>query len=169
MMTRALKPNQPDDAPGVALHQELGRVIDRMQRRFLDIVRIELGRLGIDDISPTQVLMLMNIGNDELSVRDLMERGYYLGSNASYNLKHLVEHGYIDRSASQRDRRAARLCLSERGRQLCADLRKLEAFQSASLQRAGIDRQDLETTSRSLRRLERLWSDMIRYDKVDFD
>ncbi|WP_245924296.1 MarR family transcriptional regulator [Niveispirillum cyanobacteriorum] len=148
----------------VALYADIARVIDHMQRRLHDVVRVELGRIGVDDISPMQVLMLLNIGSDELTVRDLMERGYYLGSNASYNLKHLVEQGYVDRGASARDRRAARLRLSEKGEWLCAEIGKLESRQAAQLLRTNTDATDLETTYRMLRRLERLWGDVVRYD-----
>jgi len=148
----------------VALYADIARVIDHMQRRLHDVVRVELGRIGVDDISPMQVLMLLNIGSDELTVRDLMERGYYLGSNASYNLKHLVEQGYVDRGASARDRRAARLRLSEKGEWLCAEIGKLESRQAAQLLRTNNDATDLETTYRMLRRLERLWGDVVRYD-----
>lgn len=154
------------DAPvsEVSLYADIARMIDHMQRRLHDVVRVELGRVGVDDISPMQVLMLLNIGHDELTVRDLMERGYYLGSNASYNLKHLVEQGYVDRGASARDRRAARLRLSEKGEWLCAEIGKLESRQATQLLRNPADAQDLEATYRLLRRLERVWGDVVRYD-----
>jgi hypothetical protein len=70
---------------------DLARVIERVSRRFLDYLRLELTRLGVDDISPSQVMVLLTIGTGEIAVRDLLDRGYYLGSNASYNLKQLVE------------------------------------------------------------------------------
>ncbi len=173
-MIRLTRPGEPMDnreeaegespGAGIAVYHDIARVIDHMQRRLHDVVRVELGRIGVDDISPMQVLMLLNISGDELSVRDLMERGYYLGSNASYNLKHLVECGYVDRAASQRDKRAARLRLSEKGQWLCGEIRKLEARQAGALIRGPRDGEDLETTFRMLRRLERLWGDIIRYD-----
>ncbi|MBB3263878.1 DNA-binding MarR family transcriptional regulator [Azospirillum sp. OGB3] len=151
-----------------AVYTDLGRIIESMTRRFLDVLRMELARIGIDDLSPGQALMLINIGGEELSVRDLLERGYYLGSNASYNLKHLVEAGYVDRSASQRDRRTARLRLSERGLKLCEALRGLEAVRGEALIRSDEEAADLETTYRTLRRLERTWSDLIRYDTPEY-
>lgn len=175
-MTRAITP--PDDDrvgsgqaadSSLAIYHDVARVIERMQRRFHDVIRVELGRLGVDDISPMQVVMLMNIGNDELTVRDLMERGYYLGSNASYNLKNLVEQGYVDRGSSQRDRRAARLSLSEKGYRLWQEIRRLDALRLGSLFRDPRDLEDLEITYKTLRRLERLWGDVIRYDARDLD
>jgi DNA-binding MarR family transcriptional regulator len=160
---------RPARTTGTAIYHDIARIVERMHRRFLDVVRVELGRVGIDDISPVQVLMLMNIGLEELSVRDLMERGYYLGSNASYNLKQLVETGYVDRAPSLRDRRSARLRLSEKGMSLCGELRRLEATQADALIRTEDDGGDFDTTYRTLRRLERAWSDIIRYDGREFD
>jgi len=150
-----------------AVYTDLGRVMESITRRFLDVLRMELARIGVTDLSPTQALMLLHIGTEELSVRDLLERGYYLGSNASYNLKHLVEAGYVDRSPSQRDRRAARLKLSDRGLATCEALKKLEATRADSLLRTESDGADFETTYRTLRRLERAWTDLIRYDDAD--
>ncbi len=150
-----------------AVYTDLGRVMESITRRFLDVLRMELARIGVTDLSPTQALMLLHIGGEELSVRDLLERGYYLGSNASYNLKHLVETGYVDRAASQRDRRAARLRLSERGLAACEALKRLEAARADNLLRSAADGADFETTYRTLRRLERAWMDLIRYDAAD--
>ncbi len=143
--------------------QDLPRLIERMHRRFLDVVRIELGRQGINNISPVQVMMLANIGDEEISVRDLIERGYYLGSNASYNLKNLVEGGYVDRQASERDRRAARLKLSEKGRAILDALFKLNTQMAEPLVKQETEKNDFEVAYRTLRRLERRWSDSVRF------
>src|SRR5262245_21032049 len=94
-----------------AMLTDMPVLIERMHRRFLDVIRIEMAKQGVADISPVQMMMLCTIGDQELSVRDLIERGYYLGSNASYNLKQLVAQGYIERQASLHDKRAARLKL----------------------------------------------------------
>jgi DNA-binding MarR family transcriptional regulator len=142
--------------------QELPRQIERMHRRFLDVVRLELGRAGVQDISPVQVMMLGNIGAEEISVRDLIERGYYLGSNASYNLKNLVEGGYVERQASTRDRRSARLKVTPKGQAVLAKLGALEMQWAEPLVKSGDDAA-LEATYRTLRHLERCWSDAVRY------
>jgi DNA-binding MarR family transcriptional regulator len=134
-----------------------------MHRRFLDVVRIELTRQGMNDISPVQAMMLANIGDEEISVRDLIERGYYLGSNASYNLKHLVEGGYVDRQASERDKRAARLKLSAKGRAILDALTKLNTQMAEPLLKPESETSDFETAYRTLRRLERRWSDSVRF------
>lgn len=148
---------------GPQLYRELTRLIERIHRRLMDVVRIELARLGIDDISPVQVVMLLNIQGEEVSVRDLIERGYYLSSNASYNLKQLLEAGYIDRSASQRDKRAARIRLSPRGEELCRELRAVEEAHAGRLIGGAEEMSEFETAYRTLRRLERTWTDVIRY------
>jgi DNA-binding MarR family transcriptional regulator len=122
----------------------------------------ELGRAGVRDISPVQVMMLSNIGAEEISVRDLIERGYYLGSNASYNLKQLVDGAYVERQASARDRRSARLKITAKGRDVLAKLGALELQWAEPLMKAG-DESALETTYKTLCQLERCWSDAVRY------
>ncbi len=93
-------------------------LIERLHRRFLDVLRVELERLGIDQINNVQSLLLANIGDEEVSVGELMTRGYYLGSNVTYNLKRLVEAGLVEQQRSRHDRRVVRVRLSERGHAL---------------------------------------------------
>jgi len=150
------------------LIQDLPRQIERMHRRFLDVVRLELGRVGVRDISPVQVMMLSNIGKENISVRDLIERGYYLGSNASYNLKQLIEGGYVDRIASKRDRRSALLKITSKGEGVLQKLGELEQKWAAPLMNDQTSAL-LEQTHAFLRNLERCWSDAVRYAEPEDD
>ena len=144
-------------------HLEIARLIERSHRRFLDVLRVELARLGVDDISPSQVMLLFTIGPDELSVRDLLERGHYLGSNASYNLKQLVDAGYVHRAASLRDRRSARLRLTDKAQQLCDTIRAIHDNAHRSGARDAVEARDLATAFNVLRRLEIAWTSALRY------
>lgn len=155
------EPNAP--LPPARLIHDLPRQIERMHRRFLDVVRLELGKEGVRDISPVQIMMLGNIGREDISVRDLIERGYYLGSNASYNLKQLVEGGYVDRIASTRDRRSAILKITAKGEDVLKKLAELEQRWAAPLLAGEKAPAALETTHATLRALERCWSDAVRY------
>jgi DNA-binding MarR family transcriptional regulator len=152
--------------PNAVTHLDLLRLLERVHRRSLDLFRVDLTRLGIEDLSPSQVMVLFTIGSDDLSVRDLIDRGYYLGSNASYNLKRLVETGYVDRNASQRDRRSARIRLSEKGRALCEQVRVADEAYYRSVVRDGEEERELETTFRTLKRLEQVWSNTLRYGEA---
>ena len=143
--------------------QDLPRLIERMHRRFLDVLRVELTRQGIQDISPVQAMMLANIGEEEISVRDLIERGYYLGSNASYNLKNLVDGGYVERQTSARDRRSAQLKVSAKGRTILEALAKLNSSMAEPLLKSETEAGEMEAAWRALRRLERRWSDSVRF------
>lgn len=145
---------------------DLARVIERVSRRFLDYLRLELAKLGIDDISPSQVMVLMTIGQGEIAVRDLLDRGHYGGSNASYNLKQLVENGYLDRGASPRDRRQARISLSLKGQMLCERLRLLDEASQFGQRLESNRETDLNTTHETLRQLEQWWNDALRYGGV---
>ncbi len=141
-----------------ANHFELVRVIERMYRRYLDRLRVDLIRIGADDISPSHAMLLFTIGDDDLSVRDLMDRGHYLGSNASYSLKQLVQSGYVDRTASARDRRSARIRLTDKGKSLCKAIKSADEVNQSQIVRNERDRMALEETFALLRKLEVIWA-----------
>lgn len=156
------EPTHPSHANGGSV-LDLPSLIERMHRRYLDVVRLEMARINVHDISPVQVMMLSNIGLEEISVRDLIERGYYLGSNASYNLKQLVECGYVTRQAATRDKRLARLKLSDTGKRVLDQLNKLDNTLAEPMLRGGVDAAEFAAAYRLLRKLERRWTDAIRY------
>ena len=80
---------------------ELTLLIERLHRRFLHVFRTELKGIGVRDINGVQALILTNIGEDEVVIRDLIERGYYQGSNISYNIKKLTDYGYLAQERAQ--------------------------------------------------------------------
>jgi DNA-binding MarR family transcriptional regulator len=160
-------PSPEEDAVPLNIrHLDLARDVERVHRRYLDLLRAELTKLGVDDVSPAQVLMLFTIGTDELSVRDLLERGNYLGSNASYNLKRLFEAAYIERQASSRDRRSARIRLAPKGHELCATIRAIDQSYQQKMVRDPEELRDLETTVRTLRRVEVMILTTMKYGDV---
>lgn len=146
---------------------ELPRLIERMQRRYLDLLAAALPAAGGPDISPAQFLMLLYLQNGEVSVRELTERGYYLGSNTSYNLKHLVDGGYVDRSAALRDKRSARLKLSDKGAALIAAMRERERefFRPLLSETGGAEA--VEGSYKFLRALEARISESLRLETAD--
>src|SRR5690606_17837219 len=93
-------------------------LLERMHRQFLEVIKAELDAREIRDINNVQALILYNIGGDELTVGELTLRGYYLGSNVSYNVKKMTEHGYLHQQRSSHDRRSVRVRLTEKGLEL---------------------------------------------------
>jgi len=150
-------------------HLDIVRVIERLHRRSLDLMRTDLIKAGIMDLSPSQVMMLFTIGTADLSVRELIERGYYLGSNASYILKRLVEGEYIIRTISERDRRSARVRLSEKGIAICDTIRRIDRTYHQLVTRSEDEARDLEITYQTLMRLEKTWSNAVRYGDASID
>lgn len=151
---------------GMSLKQtytDLTRLIERLHRRFLDVLRTELARREINDINAVQCLLLCNIGDEEINVRNLMDRGYYLGSNASYNIKKLVEADYLVQERSPHDRRSTILRLSEKGRELTRAIEELDEKMSASL--SG-EEKSMVPALELLRGVERTWTDFIRYGMI---
>src|SRR4029450_8125681 len=94
-------------------------LIERLHRLLLDVIKDEFERLGRTDVNSVQALLLYNIGDAELTAGELPSRGYYLGSDVSYNLKKLVDAGYIDHQRSTVDRRSVRVKLTEKGQEVC--------------------------------------------------
>jgi DNA-binding MarR family transcriptional regulator len=132
-------------------------LVERLHRHFLDVVKLELDRLGIRDINNVQSLMLFNIGDAEMTVGELTLRGCYLGSNVSYNLKKLVENGYVEQARSPHDRRSVHVRLAPKGRELCDRLAEMHQRHADNLARHTITAPDLENAAGTLRRLERFW------------
>src|SRR2546423_977098 len=101
------------------------RMIERLHRRLLEVIDDEFDRRGRADISAVRALLLYNIDDKELTAGELRTRGYYLGSNVSYNLKKLVEMGFLDHQRSRVDRRSVRIKLTEKGPHVCETVRAL--------------------------------------------
>jgi DNA-binding MarR family transcriptional regulator len=140
------------------------KLVERLHRLLLDVVKDEFERLSRADVNSVQALLLYNIGDAELTAGELTSRGYYLGSNVSYNLKKLVDAGYIHHQRSKTDRRSVRVRLTEKGQEVCQVVNGLYQRQLRSLQQVGgIVSDDLETLNKALIRLERFWTDQIRY------
>src|SRR5438270_11892886 len=97
---------------------EVISLVERLHRHFLEVVKLELDGLDIHDINNVQGLMLSNIGDAEMTVGELTLRGCYLGSNVFYNVKKLVENGYLAHERSTYDRRSIHVKLTEQGRSL---------------------------------------------------
>ncbi len=128
------------------------------------VIKDEFDRLGGSDLNAVQALLLYNMGDNELTAGELKSRGFYMGSNVSYNLKKLVEMGYIDYERSESDRRSVRVSLSAKGRQASDVVQKLYQRQLGSVETVGqVSGDEFKSVNKSLARLERFWSDQIRY------
>lgn len=140
------------------------RMIERLHRLLLDVIKDEFERLGRSEVNSVQALLLYNIGDAELTAGELRSRGYYLGSNVSYNLKKLVDAGYIHHERSSTDRRSVRVRLTEKGKDVCDVVNNLYERQLESIEQVGgISDESLDTLNQSLLRMERFWGDQIRY------
>jgi DNA-binding MarR family transcriptional regulator len=139
-------------------------LIERLHRRFLDVIKDEFDRRSQADINSIQAFLLYNIGEQELTAGELRTRGYYLGSNVSHNLKKLVEMRFIDHQRSCLDRRSVRIKLTDRGRAVRDIVDGLyEKHIQTVEQVSGLNSDELVTLNRSLHRLERFWTDQILY------
>jgi len=141
-------------------------LIERLHRHFLDVLRTELRQMNVDDINAVQALLLYNIGENEVVIRDLKDRGYYHGSNVSYNIKKLTEFGYLGQERSPHDKRSIRLRLTDKGMRLCNGIRDLQAYLAGRLDPSPDMQAALDGAAQSMQRVERLWSDFIHYGRT---
>ena len=111
-------------------------MIERLHRLLLDVIKDEFDRRGGAELNSVQALLLYNIGESELTAGELKTRGYYLGSNVSYNLKKLVDMGYIHYKRSDTDRRSVRVSLTDKGLE-ARDSREQALSSSAGLRSDG--------------------------------
>jgi DNA-binding MarR family transcriptional regulator len=131
-------------------------LVERLHRNFLEVVKLEIDRLGIRDINNVQALILYNIGHEEMTVGELTLRGCYLGSNVSYNLKKLIDQGYIGQARSTHDRRTIRIRLTDTGLALHARLDSIFEAHAQSLSRT-LPTERLDAACASLRDVDRFW------------
>lgn len=150
-----------------ALYFETITLIERLHHLFLDVVKTELDRLRIFDINNIQCFILYNVGKNEMTVGEISNRGYYLGSNVSYNLKKLVENKYFIQEKAKHDKRASKIRLSEKGIKLYDKLDKVFTQQASNLKYNGVVDQNLTETLKLLRKLESYWNFITTHGLVE--
>lgn len=146
------------------LYLESLQLVERLHRRLLDVIKDEFDRNGRSDINAIQALLLFNIGGAELTAGELRSRGYYLGSNVSYNLKKLVDLGFINHQRSRVDRRSVRVSLTEKGQEVADTVGRLYERHVGSIEQVGgINADEFAQMNKALQRLDRFWNDTIAY------
>ncbi len=139
-------------------------LVERLHRRLLDVIKDEFDRRGRCDVNSVQALLLYNIGDKELTAGELRTRGYYLGSNVSYNVKKLVEMGYLHHARSRLDRRSVRISLTPKGKEVHDIVTSLYDKHVQTVEQiGGISVDEFSRLNNSLNRLERFWTDQIRF------
>lgn len=164
--TVAVQSNQEDNSAESirSLYMESLQLVERVHRRLLDVVKDEFERNGRSDVNAVQALLLYNIGDSELTAGELRSRGYYLGSNVSYNLKKLVDLGLINHQRSRVDRRSVRVSLTEKGSDIASVVEALYDRHVKSIEQVGgITSIEFLQMNRALQRLDRYWNDTIAY------
>jgi len=158
-------PNRTDGQAEIRpVYLESLTLVEGLHRRLLDVIKDEFDRRGRSDVNSVQALLLYNIGDKELTAGELRTRGYYLGSNVSYNVKKLVEMGYLHHARSRVDRRSVRISLAEKGREVHKIVASLYDKHVLTVEQiGGVSADEFKRMNQALSRLERFWTDQIRY------
>jgi DNA-binding MarR family transcriptional regulator len=148
---------------GAALYLEMPRLLERLHRDFMDILQVQLQRCGITDLLPVHVFMLLDIDGEGGSLTQLIARGRYQRSNAFNHIRKLTEHGYIEQSRSNHDRRAILLKLTPKAIELRELLREHLQALDAHFHPTEADRTDERELLEAMGRLERRWGSYLHY------
>lgn len=139
------------------------QLIERLHRHFLDVLKVELDKKGIQDINNVQTMILYNVGHDEMTVGELTIRGYYLGSNVSYNVKKMVENGYLEQERSVHDKRSIRVKVSEKGKELYDLISAMFNRHEGQIEGSELSNEDLNALNDVLKKLERFWASQTNF------
>ena len=163
-MSMLSKIGEPSQTGFISQYLETLSLVERLHRLLLDVIKDEFERVGVLEINAVQALLLFNVGENEVTAGELKTRGYYQGSNVSYNLKKLVEMGYMHHQRCEIDRRSVRVRLTEKGREVRDHVTKLfERHAEGLIGRDVISEDGVAGINSALKRVERYWTDQIRY------
>ena len=136
---------------------EIFTLAERCHRQFLDVIQFEVDRIRIRDLNSVRALILLNIGDAEMTVSELIYRGCYLGTNVSYNLKKLTESGYVDQVRSSHDKRVIMVRNSAKGLAICAALTEMTDRNAALMVEDSLQPESLVACAKPLGALQRFW------------
>ncbi len=142
------------------------QLIERLHRHFLDVLKVELDKKGVQDINNVQCMILYNVGKEEMTVGELTIRGYYLGSNVSYNVKKMVENGYLIQERSVHDKRSIRVRLSDKGIELCDMVSEMFTRHEGQIEGTEVTPERLKEMNQTLKMLERFWAQQTNFGGV---
>lgn len=148
-------------------YYETIQMIERLHRYFLDVVKMELDRKAVEDINNVQAMILYNIGHDSMTVGELTLRGYYLGSNVSYNVKKMSENGYIEQERSVHDKRSIRVKLTPKGKELFALLNEMFTRHEGKLDGTKLTEDSFKATIQTLKNIEHFWNAQTQFTGLD--
>ncbi len=144
-------------------YYEAIQLIERLHRHFLDVLKVELDKKNIQDINNVQCMILYNVGEEEMTVGELTIRGYYLGSNVSYNVKKMVENDYLVQERSVHDKRSIRVHLSDKGKELRTMISEMFRRHESQIEGTEITDERLSGLNTTLKMLERFWAQQTNF------
>jgi DNA-binding MarR family transcriptional regulator len=136
---------------------------ERLHKLFLAIIKRELERLNVSDINSAQALTIVNIGNNTVTIGELTSKGYYTGSNASYNVKRMTANGYLVQEPSERDKRACYISLTQKGLELYNKLEtSLKKYSNIFKRKdSETDGDCIEKCIENMKRIDKAWQSIL--------
>lgn len=146
-------------------YRETIDLAQRFAHTVMESLNTELDRNDIE-ISATQAMILVRLGDDEVSA-SILDRDCHLGTNAAHNLKRLVECGYLERKRRRDDGRMVKIRATPKGREVALAAADLFARQARMLEGLGdYGPAEAEKVNTALRRLTASLTELIVFRQV---
>lgn len=129
--------------------------IQRIHRHYMDLIKQGLTEARAQSLTSAQGLLICKLGDGPLTVGRLSSRCYHLGSSLTYNLKKLVNAGYIEQIPFPHDRRSSLVSLTSKGRVLRAHLIAVQCRHAARLP---VSAEEFGEMRYTLAHLESVWA-----------
>ncbi len=115
--------------------------LDKVYRCFLKNLKLHLSANGYKHINPTQALILYHIGPRTIKATELVSQEFYSGSNASYNIRQMIDHQYLISYPCDNDGRVVFLSVTSKGLEVCSFMTSLFTTHQDQLALCGIHKE----------------------------
>lgn len=131
-------------------------LFDRLHRLFLSIMKNDLSMACVTDMTPAQAMMVYHLMDKKIRISDVQHYNMYHGLNASYNVRKMHRHGYLDMN-SVSDKRSVFVSLSKRGEDVYAMIEEIVGKHVKILEKLGFASEKITNLLDVARSLETTW------------
>ena len=128
-------------------------LIEKIYRLYLDVLKSEIQKMGVLDLNHTQAMILFHVGERKISISEIVDKGHFVGSNVSYNVKKLGQAGYLQQEASEFDKRTVHISLTRKGKEIKNHLRKSVQSHGLTLSKHGLGEKELDELNELLHKM----------------
>jgi DNA-binding MarR family transcriptional regulator len=112
---------------------------------------------GYKNVNPTQALIIYHIGPKTIKATELVSQEFYNGSNASYNIRQMMDYQYLSSYPCHNDGRVVFLSLTTKGLEMYSFMASLFTTHQNQMAVSGIDQKCWDQISVYTSQVMRFW------------